>query len=147
MRKSLLIVSSVLLLAVLATGCANVERKFGRGMANTKEIVRWGEYRRTMEQSSLFNSPEYTYTTAGIHGFNRTLARTGIGIYEVITAPFPPYGPVCTRHFSPEPVFPDNYRPDIMADSMFETDTHIGFSGGPIAPGIPGNRFQVLSGQ
>ena len=147
MRKSLLIVSSVVLLAVLATGCANVERKFGRGMANTHEIVRWGEYRRTVEQSALFNSPEYTYTTAGIHGFNRSLARTGIGLYEIITAPFPPYGPVCTRHFSPEPVYPDNYKPDIMADSMFETDTHIGFSGGPIAPGIPGNRFQVHSGQ
>src|SRR3954466_5725196 len=98
MRKSLLIVSSILLLAVLATGCANVERKFGRGMANTKEIVRWGEYRRTMEQSALFNSPEYSYTTAGIQGFNRSVARTGIGLYEVITAPFPPYGPVATRH-------------------------------------------------
>jgi putative exosortase-associated protein (TIGR04073 family) len=116
-------------------------------MANTKEIVRWGEYRRGMEQSSLFNSPDYTYNTGGIHGFNRSLARTGIGIYEILTAPFPPYGPVATCRFSPEPVYPDNYRPDVMADSMFETDTHIGFSGGPIAPGVPGNRFQVLSGQ
>jgi putative exosortase-associated protein (TIGR04073 family) len=147
MRNSLLILSSLLSLAVLATGCANVERKFGRGMANTKEIVRFGEYRRSLEQGAVFYSPDYTYNTAAIHGFNRTLARTGIGIYEVVTAPFPPYGPVCTRHFSTEPVFPDNYKPDIMADSMFETDTHIGFSGGPIAPAIPGNRFQVLSGQ
>jgi putative exosortase-associated protein (TIGR04073 family) len=147
MRKTLLIVSSLLSLAFLGTGCANVERKFARGMSNTKEIVRWGEYRRSMEQSSLFNSPDYTYSAGGIHGFNRTLARTGIGIYEVVTAPLPPYGPVFTRHFAPEPVYPDNYKPDVMADSMFETDTYIGFSGGPIAPGIPGNRFRVLSGQ
>jgi len=147
MRNRFLLLSAFLSVAALATGCANVERKFGRGMANTQEVVRWGEYRRSLEQSAVFNSPDYTYTTAAIHGFNRSLARTGIGIYEIVTAPFPPYGPVCPRRFSPEPVYPDNYRPDIMADSMFETDTHIGFSGGPIAPIVPGNRFQVLSGQ
>jgi len=147
MRNSFLLLSGLVALTALVSGCANVEKKFGRGMANTHEIVRWGEYRRTVEQSAVFGSPDYTYTSAGIHGFNRTMARTGIGIYEIITAPFPPYGPVCTRHFSPGPVYPDNYKPAIMADSMFETDTHIGFSGGPIAPGVPGNRFQVLSGQ
>lgn len=147
MRNRFLILSGLLSLAFLGAGCANVETKLGRGIANTHEIVRWGEYRRTVEQSAIFNSPSYTYTTASIIGFNRTMARTGIGIYEVLTAPFPPYGPVATCKFSPEPVFPDNYKPGIMADSMFETDTHVGFSGGPIAPGIPGNRFSVLSGQ
>src|SRR5580765_2023164 len=147
MRNSFLLFSGLLSLAVLATGCANVERKFARGVSNTKEIVRWGEYRRSMEQSSLFNSPDYTYSAGGIHGFNRTLARTGIGIYEVITAPIPPYGPVCTRHCSTEPVYPDNYRPDGMADSTFETATPFGFSGGPIAPGIRGTGFPVLSGK
>ena len=85
--------------------------------------------------------------TAAIHGFNRTLARTGLGLYDIITAPFPPYGPVCARNFPSEPAYPDNYKPAVMADSMFETDTVIGFSGGPIAPIVPGNRFQVLSGQ
>ena len=70
-------------------------------MTNTKEIIRMGEFRRGMEQSALFETPEYTYTTGFIHGLNRSLARTGIGIYEVITAPFPPYGPVATRHFAP----------------------------------------------
>src|SRR4051794_177941 len=147
MRNSFLNLSALAAVATLATGCANVEQKFGRGLANTKEIVRGGEFRRTVEQSALFNSPEYTYTTGAIQGFNRTLARTGIGIYEVLTAPFPPYGPVATRHFAPDPVYPDNFRPDIMADSMFESDTHIGFSGGSILPGVPGNRFSVLSGE
>jgi putative exosortase-associated protein (TIGR04073 family) len=147
MRNSLLILSAVAVIATFSTGCANVEQKFGRGVANTREIVRAGEFRRTVEQASLFNTPEYTYTTGVIHGMNRTFARTGIGLYEIITAPFPPYGPVCTRHFAPNPVYPDNYRPDVMADSMFETDTYIGFSGGPIAPGVPGNRFSVLGGQ
>jgi putative exosortase-associated protein (TIGR04073 family) len=147
MRNSFLLLSAVLSVAALGTGCANVERKFGRGMANTHEIIRAGEFRRTMEQTALFDSPERTYTFGFIRGVNRTLARTGIGIYEVITAPFPPYDPVATRYLAPGPVYPDNYKPDIMADSMFETDTSIGFSGGPIAPGVPGNRFRVLSGQ
>lgn len=147
MRNSLIILSSVAIVATFSTGCANMEQKLGRGIANTREIVRAGEFRRGVEQSALFNTPEYTYTTAAIHGMNRTFARTGIGIYEILTAPFPPYGPVATRHFAPNPVYPDNYRPDVMADSMFETDTEVGFSGGPIAPGVPGNRFRVLSGQ
>jgi putative exosortase-associated protein (TIGR04073 family) len=147
MRTNLLLFAAVAAAAALGSGCANVENKFGRGMTNTKEIIRMGEFRRGMEQSALFETPEYTYTTGFIHGLNRSLARTGIGIYEVITAPFPPYGPVATRHFAPNPVYPDNYRPDVMSDSMFETDTYIGFSGGPILPGVPGNRFRVLSGQ
>lgn len=146
MRNSFLILSAVAL-AVTATGCANMQQKLGRGITNTKEIVRAGEFRRSVEQAALFNTPEYTYTTAAIHGMSRTFTRTGIGIYEVLTAPFPPYGPVATRHFAPNPVYPDNYRPDVMADSMFETDTEVGFSGGPILPGIPGNRFRVLAGQ
>ena len=32
----------VLTLATLVSGCANVERKFGRGMNNSLELVRWG---------------------------------------------------------------------------------------------------------
>jgi putative exosortase-associated protein (TIGR04073 family) len=138
---------SLLALAVAATlmsGCANVERKLGRGMANTFEIVRGGEFRRTVEQASLWDTPDYTYTTGIIRGANRTLARTGIGIYEVITAPLPPYGPVLTDYFAPGPVYPDNYVPGVVADSMFATDTTIGFSGGEVVPFIPGSRFRIF---
>jgi len=84
---------------MLASGCANMERKFGRGMSNMYEIVRGGEMRRSVEQTALFESPEVAYSYGFIHGLNRTLARTGIGIYEVVTAPFPPYGPVATDYF------------------------------------------------
>jgi putative exosortase-associated protein (TIGR04073 family) len=147
MRNSFLILAVVACAAALGTGCTNVERKFGRGMANTHEIIRAGEFRRTMEQSALFDSPDVAYTQGFVKGINRTLARTGIGLYEVITAPFPPYGPVATRYFAPDPVYPDNFKPDLMADSMFATDTYTGFSGGSILPIIPGNRFRVLGGQ
>ena len=144
MRKTLSFLVVVGAAAVFASGCANVENKFGRGMSNTYEIVRGGEFRRSMEQSALAQGGDFAYTTGFIHGFNRTLGRTGIGIYEVVTAPFPPYGPVCTDTFAPGAVYPDNYTPGVVADSMFATDTELGYSGGDVVPFIPGSRFRIF---
>ena len=144
MRKTLPFLALLGLAAVFASGCANVENKFGRGMANTAEIVRAGEMRRSMEQTALFDGPDTAYTTGFIHGLNRTLARTGIGVYEVVTAPFPPYHPVFTDHFAPGPVYPDNYTPGLVADSLFATDTELGYSGGDVMPFLPGVRFRIF---
>jgi len=144
MRKTLFLLPALMVATALFTGCANVEQKFGRGMNNSYEIVRGGEFRRTMEQTAMFDSPDSAYSTGFIRGINRTFARTGIGIYEMVTAPFPPYDPVATDYLAPEPVYPDNYVPDVMADSMFSTDTNLGFGGGPVAPMIPGSRFHVF---
>ena len=144
MRKTLFLLPALLVASALFTGCANVEQKFGRGMSNSFEIVRGGEFRRTMEQSALFESPDVAYSTGFIRGINRTFARTGIGIYEMVTAPFSPYDPVATDYLTPGVVYPDNYAPEAMADSMFSTDTNLGFSGGDVAPMIPGSRFRVF---
>jgi len=144
MRKTLPYLALSVAAAALVSGCANAERKMGRGMANVYEIVRGGEFRRTMEQTGLFESPDAAYSTGFIRGVNRTLARTGIGIYEVVTAPFPPYDPVFTDYFAPGPVYPDNYNPNLLEDSMFATDTNLGFSGGDVAPMIPGSRFRIF---
>lgn len=113
-------------------------------MNNAFDIVRGGEMRRTMEQTALFDGPDVAHTTGFIRGFNRTLARTGIGLYEMITAPIPPYDPIFTDHFAPYPVYPDNYQPGIMADSLFTTDSNLGFGGGDVAPFLPGSRFHVF---
>jgi putative exosortase-associated protein (TIGR04073 family) len=144
MRKTLPLLVVLGIAGLFASGCANVENKFGRGMANTFEIVRGGEFRRTEEQTALFESPDTAYSTGFIHGVDRTLARTGIGVYEMVTAPFPPYHAVCTDHFAPGPVYPDNFTPGLIADSMFSTDTELGYSGGDVAPFIPGSRFHVF---
>jgi putative exosortase-associated protein (TIGR04073 family) len=144
MRKTFPFLAVLGLAAVFASGCANVENKFGRGMANTTEIIRMGEMRRSMEQTALFVGPDSAYTTGFIHGLNRSLARTGIGVYEVVTAPFPPYHPVFTDHFAPGPVYPDNYTPGLFADSMFATDTELGYSGGDVFPILPGCRFRIF---
>lgn len=144
MRKTLPLFILVAIVASLGSGCASAEKKFGRGMRNTFEIVRMGDFRRSVEQSSLFDGPEYGYTTGFISGLNRSFARTGIGIYEMITAPFPPYDPVATSYLTPEPVYPDNYTPSLMEDSMFATDTNLGFSGGDVLPMVPGSRFRIF---
>jgi putative exosortase-associated protein (TIGR04073 family) len=129
---------------VLACGCANVENKFGRGMSNAFEPVRLGEMRRSIEQTALFDGPDAGYSTGFIKGLNRTLARTGIGIYEMVTAPFPPYDPVFTSYLSPGPVYPDSYTPGIKEGSTFATDANLGFSGGDVAPLIPGSKFRIF---
>jgi putative exosortase-associated protein (TIGR04073 family) len=144
-KLAIILLSPALLIGII--GCANTEQKFGRGMNNTFEIVRGGEFRRTMEQSSLFEGTDSALTTGFIRGINRTLARTGIGLYEVVTAPFPPYHPVFTDYLAPGPVYPDNFVPGMMEDSMTATDTRLGFSGGTILPIIPGNRFRVYDEQ
>ena len=144
MRKTFPLLSILLIAASLAVGCANTESKFGRGMSNLVEPLRLGELRRSMEQTALFDGPDAAYTTGFIKGFNRTLARTGIGVYEIVTAPFPPYGPVCTDYLSPSPVYPDNDYPNLVEDSTFATDTNLGFSGGDIVPFVPGSRFRVF---
>ena len=143
MRKIIFPMAAVLV-ALFAAGCANPEQKLGRGMDNTYEIVRLGEMRRTIEQTALIDSPGEGYTTGVIRGFDRSMARTGIGIYEIITFPFPPYHPVATKYLSVNPEFPDSYKPGIIADPLFETDTYSGFSGGDVAPFIPGSKFKIF---
>jgi len=135
---------AVVAITALASGCANTERKLGRGLGNLMEPLRMGELRRTMEQTALSDGPDVAYTTGFIRGFNRTLARTGLGIYEVVTCPIPPYDPVLTGYLAPGPVYPDSYKPGMVADSSFATDTDIGFSGGDVAPMVPGSRFRIF---
>jgi hypothetical protein len=97
-----------------------------------------------MEQTYLTEGPNVAYTTGFISGFTKSLARTGVGIYEIVTAPFPSYDPPFPDYLSPNTVYPDSYTPRVYAGSTFETDTHIGFSGGDVAPFIPGSRFSIF---
>jgi putative exosortase-associated protein (TIGR04073 family) len=150
MRKTLPLLAALAIASLFSTGCAHVtrmEEKFGRGMGNSMELVRMGEFRRTIEQSSLTDGPEYASTTGFVRGMNRTLSRTGIGVWEVLTAPFPPYHPLFTDKFAVGPVYPDNFKPGVIADSMTATDTYVGFSGGEVLPMVPGSRFRIFEGQ
>ena len=147
MRNIFPLLATLVIAGVLSSGCASSEKKLGRGMSNMTEFVRLGEMRRSIEQTALFDQPGGHYATGFIRGLTRSFARTGVGVYEVVTAPFPPYDPVFTDYLSPNPVYPDNYKPGIIEDSLFATDTNMGFSGGDIAPYIPGSRFKIFNTQ
>jgi putative exosortase-associated protein (TIGR04073 family) len=130
--------------ALFTSGCAGPEQKLGRGMNNFYEIVRLGEMRRSIEQTAVLDSPGAGYTVGMVRGLDRSLARTALGAYEVATFPLPPYDPIFTRSLRPQPVFPESYKPGLISDPLFDTDTYTGFSGGDIAPFIPGSRFKVF---
>lgn len=141
MRKLISSTVATLAIAVFATGCAGPEEKLGRGIGNVTELARMGEVRRAMEQTALWEGTDKAYTTGVIRGLNRSFARTGVGLYEIITFPFPTYDPI----FLPEqPVYPDSYTPNLIADPSFGPDASLGFSGGDVAPFIPGSRFRVF---
>jgi putative exosortase-associated protein (TIGR04073 family) len=144
MRNVIPLLALAGLAALFTSGCAGPEQKLGRGVSNTLEITRLGEMRRSIEQTAVFESPSAGYTAGVVSGLNRTLARTGLGIYEIVTAPLPPYHPIWTSYLSPGPVYPESYKPGLISDSTFDTDTYTGFSGGDVAPFIPGSRFRMF---
>lgn len=127
--------------AVILTGCAGPERKFSRGLSNATSAISLGEIRRSVEQTAVWEGNDQAYTLGFVRGLNRTLVRTGVGVYEIITFPFPSYDPV----FLPEqPVYPDANRPRFISDPSWAPDTSLGFSGGDVAPMVPGSRFRIF---
>lgn len=167
MNMRIKILLTLAVAAVLSTtGCAGPEKKFGRGFVNSTELLRMGELRRSMEQTSLWDNQNSTFNLGLVRGINRTMTRTVVGVFEMATFPIPtptynswfasdvrvfPDPSIKNKHFpfggmviSEYPVFPDSYRPNLISDSIFHTDTSLGFSGGDIAPMIPGSRFRIF---
>jgi putative exosortase-associated protein (TIGR04073 family) len=144
MRNEMPFLAVATLGTLLISGCAGPEQKLGRGINNVYEIVRMGELRRSVEQTAVLDSPGAGYTVGAVRGFHRSLARTTLGAFEIATFPLPPYDPMFTQYLSPEPAFPESYKPGLLSDSLFDTDTYSGFSGGDVAPFIPGSRFKVF---
>jgi putative exosortase-associated protein (TIGR04073 family) len=146
MLKKSSVILPLMAVSFLLAGCAGPEQKLGRGVANSAEIFRLGELRRSIEQTAIFGSPDQARTVGIIHGFDRTMARTGVGLYEIVTFPIPNhapgnYGPI----FRPaDPVYPDSYKPNWGITSTLQPDAALGFSGGDVAPLIPGSRFHIF---
>ena len=84
MRNALPFLAVIALAAVSGSGCAGPEEKLGRGLSNTFEVVRWGDLRQSTEQSQIFGG---SWATGFVSGFDRSITRTGLGIYEVVTFP------------------------------------------------------------
>jgi putative exosortase-associated protein (TIGR04073 family) len=169
MRKFIFLPVMAIALAVLTTGCSGPAYKLGRGINNFSEPFRLGEMRRSIEQASLWEGPHAAFTFGAIQGFNRTVMRTAVGVAEIATFPFPTpsydafyvtgrqnkedvyiAGPFrwdqvwSLDWMTTEPRYPDNFAPGLLADSLFATDTALGFSAGDIAPFVPGSRFHIF---
>jgi putative exosortase-associated protein (TIGR04073 family) len=147
MRNKVVYFLSLLTVSTLLAGCAGPEQKFSRGLNNMVEFARMGELRRSMEQAAIFDAPGHGGITDGFfHGVNRSLERTGAGIYEVVTFPIPngAYGDYRPIFHPGDPVYPDSYKPDWIADGMLSPDTSLGFAGGDVAPYLPGSRFRIF---
>jgi putative exosortase-associated protein (TIGR04073 family) len=146
MFKKISVLLPVIVLSCLFAGCAGPEQKLGRGVNNMFEFARGGEIRRSFEQTAVFGSPDQSYTTGLFHGFDKSMERTFVGVYEVLTFPVPNHIPgdySAILHPS-DPVYPDSYKPNWLSDSITSPDTSLGFAGGDVAPIIPGSRFHVF---
>lgn len=158
------------LIAILATGCSGPAYKLGRGLNNMTEVTRMGELRRSMEEANLWEGPDAAMSFGAIQGVTRTIGRTLVGAVEVATFPIPtptydpiyntdgmesdedvyiggPYRPdqlFSLDYLTKNPRYPANFKPGPLADTMFATDTALGFAAGDVAPFVPGSRFHVF---
>jgi putative exosortase-associated protein (TIGR04073 family) len=140
MRLSIL-TSAALGIVLFAAGCTGPETKLGRGINNVSELTHFGEFDRAMEQTALASGPDAGVTKGFFHGLTRTVLRGGVGIYEIATAPFPPYDPIMYPEWG---AYPDSYKHGLFDDSVFSPDANLGFSGGEILPILPGSRFHIF---
>jgi len=146
MLKSFILLTTVVLGGAFFTGCAGPEQKLGRGFRNTGEIVRWSSMGRSVEQVSLFDSPDSGLSDGVVKGFTQTIARTGMGLVDIITfpIPYPSYEAWGTNVVPAAVQWPDSYQPGLSAAQSLQTDDKLGFAGGAILPWVPGNRFRVF---
>lgn len=137
--KSLFALAAVGLVPLL-TGCNSMEQKLGRGLANMYEPVRMGELRRSVEQNAISDSPSGGPGYGLVHGFARTIERTAVGVFDVVTFPIPTeplMHPVA-------PVYPDSQPRQQMGHLGVGSDQYIGFQDSGVAPFIPGSQFNPL---
>ncbi len=144
MRRTTSLLTAVAGVVLLAAGCSGPEQKLGRGINNLTEFTRMGEIRRSVEQTALWDGPDVAYTTGSIRGFNRSVARTFMGIYEVATFPIPSYEPLFPNEFPANPVYPESSIPGLVADPTFMPDRNLGFTGEDVIPMVPGSRFRIF---
>jgi putative exosortase-associated protein (TIGR04073 family) len=144
MTKTLSLLGAVMVLALLATGCAGPEKKLGRGFNNVAEVIRWGDLRRSREYAGIWQGQAGANGVGLAGGLGRSLTRIGVGVYEVATFPIPSYKPMFPGYISPDPVYPESYTPGLPDDPLFQTDVNLGFSGGDLVPIIPGSRFAIF---
>ena len=100
--KGMIIAVSVLMVLSIATAsyAQDPAKKLGRGLANI--LTGWIELPKNIYDTSVEDNPLAGLTIGLAKGIGMTIVRTGAGIYEVATFPFPipeDYGPVLEPEF------------------------------------------------
>ena len=103
--KKVTCVSAVLFsMVVFASVCFAQDpfTKLGRGVANT--LTGWVELPKNIYSTSVENNALDGITLGVAKGAGMTIVRTGAGIYEIATFPFP---------------LPENYKPILEPEYVF----------------------------
>ena len=102
-RQALTAMAIVLMLAITTVCFANDPfTKLGRGVANT--LTGWVELPKNIHQTSVEDNVLSGITLGLAKGVGMTIVRTGAGIYEIATFPFP---------------LPQDYRPILEPEYVF----------------------------
>lgn len=98
----------VLLVVTLVVGCVSIcfaqdaFTKLGRGVANT--LTGWVELPKNIYSTSVEENALTGLTLGTLKGAGMTIVRTGAGIYEIATFPFP---------------LPEDYKPILEPEYVF----------------------------
>ena len=99
-------VSAMALAALLAAAVCFAQdpfTKLGRGVANT--LTGWVELPKNIYNTSVEENNAFAGMTLGLaKGAGMTIVRTGAGVYEIVTFPFP---------------LPENYKPILEPEYVF----------------------------
>ena len=105
--KGMIIAVAVLMVLSIATAsyAQDPAKKLGRGLANI--LTGWIELPKNIYDTSVEDNPLAGLTIGLAKGIGMTIVRTGAGIYEVVTFPFP---------------IPDDYAPVLEPEFIFSLD-------------------------
>ncbi len=124
----------------LLTGCTSMEQKLGRGISNVMEPLRGGELTRSTEQTYLADGPIAARSYGVVHGVARTIQRTAVGAFDIVTFPIPT-DPLITPS---EPVYPDSVKPQMAGNMGVFSSRHVGIDNGAVLPGLGTAMFDPL---
>lgn len=107
MKKVLIICVAIVTLLSIATAsyAQDPAKKLGRGIANI--LTGWVEIPKNIYNTSIESNPLVGLTVGTAKGIGMSIVRTGAGVYELITFPFP---------------LPEDYMPILEPEFVFQTE-------------------------
>jgi len=107
MKKLLIVCIAIVTILSIATAsyAQDPAKKLGRGVANI--LTGWLEIPKNIYNTSIEANPMVGITVGTAKGIGMSIVRTGAGVYEVFTFPFP---------------LPEDYVPILEPEFVFQID-------------------------